>query len=228
MAKGQRLSLSRIKKLQDRFPPVLCACACGEMFYPFDERGRPRRYIRDHQTRSLVLKRERPYPLSKTNKGFKMTAEQRRHLSDAHLGQTPWNKGTKGLMPVPWNKGCKGVYTVTLETRRRISNALAGSNSYLWKGGISRCARPQPMDWNTIRKTAYKRDSWRCQICGKPAGHKLQCHHIVPRRYGGSDELSNLATVCISCHKKHERRYGFSDYPWGLFVVVDTPYGYGS
>lgn len=41
------------------------------------------------------------------NKGKKMSKELKEKLSQAHKGQVPWNKGTKGKQ-VPWNKGLKG------------------------------------------------------------------------------------------------------------------------
>ena len=34
----------------------------------------------------------------------------RKHNSDAHKGQTPWNKGVKGVQ-IPWNKGLKNMNT---------------------------------------------------------------------------------------------------------------------
>ncbi len=33
----------------------------------------------------------------------------RKKISESRKGQAPWNKGTKGLMPVAWNKGTKGL-----------------------------------------------------------------------------------------------------------------------
>ena len=41
-------------------------------------------------------------------KGYKITEEHRKNLSESHLGQVPWNKDSKGIM-VAWNKGLKGV-----------------------------------------------------------------------------------------------------------------------
>lgn len=48
------------------------------------------------------------------------------------------------------------------------------------------------------RRLTLKRDHYRCTVCG--AFTELQVHHIVPRRLGGSDELSNLVTLCAACH----------------------------
>jgi hypothetical protein len=46
------------------------------------------------------------------------------------------------------------------------------------------------------------RDNYTCQYCkGKHKDSKLEVHHIVYRSQGGSDEASNLITLCHTCHK---------------------------
>ena len=45
------------------------------------------------------------------------------------------------------------------------------------------------------------RDEYKCRHCkGKSGDRRLQVHHIVYREHGGSDEESNLATLCKTCH----------------------------
>lgn len=47
------------------------------------------------------------------------------------------------------------------------------------------------------------RDSYTCQYCkGKSKDSKLEVHHIIFRSNGGSDEESNLITLCKTCHDK--------------------------
>lgn len=61
-----------------------------------------------------------------------------------------------------------------------------------------------PSDWDYLRRKVYRRDNYRCQNCGAKGGPKgdeeLHAHHIVPKNNGGSDEVSNLTTVCKQCH----------------------------
>ena len=46
------------------------------------------------------------------------------------------------------------------------------------------------------------RDNYTCQYCkGKHKDSKLEVHHILFRSQGGSDEESNLITLCHTCHK---------------------------
>lgn len=45
------------------------------------------------------------------------------------------------------------------------------------------------------------RDSYSCQQCqGKSKDRRLEVHHIVFRSHNGSDEESNLITLCKTCH----------------------------
>lgn len=44
-----------------------------------------------------------------------------------------------------------------------------------------------------------------CYFC--PETERLEQHHIVPRRFGGSDNTENLVTVCPTCHSKLESLY---------------------
>jgi len=62
-----------------------------------------------------------------------------------------------------------------------------------------------PSDWDSRRKKVYKRDDYGCAHCGingGPHGNaELHAHHIVPKSRGGSDNISNLITLCNECHK---------------------------
>ena len=54
-----------------------------------------------------------------------------------------------------------------------------------------------------IRKAVILRDGCKCMECGK-SNCKLQVHHIKPRRLNGSNTLSNLISLCETCHQKTE------------------------
>ena len=51
-----------------------------------------------------------------------------------------------------------------------------------------------------IKQQAFRRDNYTCQRCFDET-KKVEIHHIIPRRSGGSDELDNLITYCRKCHK---------------------------
>jgi 5-methylcytosine-specific restriction endonuclease McrA len=49
-----------------------------------------------------------------------------------------------------------------------------------------------------ISNAVYQRDSWKCRHCGNR--QTLDPHHVIYRSAGGSDEMSNLLTLCRHCH----------------------------
>lgn len=56
-----------------------------------------------------------------------------------------------------------------------------------------------PDDWDERRKRVLERDGYECQQCGA-TDTELQVHHLTPISEGGGHGLSNLETVCQSCH----------------------------
>ena len=55
--------------------------------------------------------------------------------------------------------------------------------------------------FKNTKAMVLNRDNYTCQCCkGKHKDSKLEVHHIVFRSQGGSDEESNLITLCHTCH----------------------------
>jgi 5-methylcytosine-specific restriction enzyme A len=54
-----------------------------------------------------------------------------------------------------------------------------------------------------VREYVFQRDNHQCQSCGRSS--KLTIDHIIPLAKGGSNDISNLQTLCTSCNsqKKH-------------------------
>jgi hypothetical protein len=52
-----------------------------------------------------------------------------------------------------------------------------------------------------------------CQLCGRR--HGLQIHHLRPRSWGGTDNISDLAAVCTTCHP--------ALVPHGPYALVGNP-----
>lgn len=59
------------------------------------------------------------------------------------------------------------------------------------------------MDEN-LRIATLMRDNYQCTQCGKK-NTRLEAHHIIPRSQGGKETMTNLITLCISCHAKHHQ-----------------------
>lgn len=58
--------------------------------------------------------------------------------------------------------------------------------------------------WRTTRKLVLERDGYRCMTCGDSCrSEEADVHHLMPKSLGGSDEPSNLITLCDGCHAAH-------------------------
>ncbi|MGB0385863.1 MAG: HNH endonuclease [Ardenticatenaceae bacterium] len=99
--------------------------------------------------------------------------------------------------------------------RRCRAADIIGPNHPAWKGGTPNSYGPS---WNQQAKKVRKRDGYRCQCCGisqKKLTRSLDVHHIRPFKefgyipgqndnYKKANELSNLISLCGSCHRKAE------------------------
>ena len=58
----------------------------------------------------------------------------------------------------------------------------------------------------SVRQAVLARDGHRCRAPGCRNAHFLEIHHIAARNLGGTNDLSNLTTLCAACHRlMHER-----------------------
>lgn len=92
-----------------------------------------------------------------------------------------------------------------------LSEAFEGEGHPNWKGGSS---SDYGKGWAEIRRRALERDGHACVMCQKSKGElgrNPDVHHIVPvREFRESNQhqledahsLHNVATLCISCHRR--------------------------
>jgi len=59
--------------------------------------------------------------------------------------------------------------------------------------------------WRRLRRAVFERDKYQCQGCGL-FGQVLECDHKLPLDEGGTDDMSNLQALCVSCHFAKTRR----------------------
>jgi 5-methylcytosine-specific restriction protein A len=59
--------------------------------------------------------------------------------------------------------------------------------------------------WRKIRERILERDGHTCRLCGQPAN---QVDHVVPKHKGGTDDESNLVSLCTFHHAKKTGREG--------------------
>ena len=58
---------------------------------------------------------------------------------------------------------------------------------------------PLPPDWGTTRRRILTRDRHKCYLCG---AHAPEVDHITPASQHGTDGDSNLAAICVPCHRR--------------------------
>lgn len=104
------------------------------------------------------------------------------------------------------SKECKSEWQIV---------GLRGENNPSYKGGHDGYYGP---NWGQKKREARQRDGYRCQGCGlKQEDHwrALSVHHITrigwykdrydaPEWWEKGNQLHNLVTMCVSCHKRWE------------------------
>lgn len=56
---------------------------------------------------------------------------------------------------------------------------------------------------DSVRQYVYQRDRHQCQSCGQTQDEIcLSVDHVISLAKGGSNDISNLQTLCLSCNKK--------------------------
>ena len=55
--------------------------------------------------------------------------------------------------------------------------------------------------WKRTRKLVLERDGYVCQLQHPGCtGHATHADHIIPRRFGGADDPTNLRAACAVCN----------------------------
>lgn len=60
--------------------------------------------------------------------------------------------------------------------------------------------------WRIVKRRVVERDYRRCVWC--KSKEDLTVDHIVPLKDGGTNDMSNLRTLCLKCHTKYNRLVG--------------------
>jgi len=112
--------------------------------------------------------------------------------------------------------GFKKRKTCSDQCRHEVRVSRNGSQSYLWKGGISWLSNSgyRGRDWKIIAEAARKRSGYRCQRCNKTQddnGQLLDVHHKIPFfNFVDSRQANkpkNLRVVCLNCHRTEESQF---------------------
>ena len=139
------------------------------------------------------LKRPDLVALNLLRRGSKTSDEIKLKMSRTHK-----SIGTK---PPSWS-GKKH----TAEWRTRHAERQKGSKSHFWMGGLTEEHTKQrnSVEYKLWREAVYKRDGFKCVLCGNGGKQNLNADHI--KSFSKHPELrfevSNGRTLCVDCHKK--------------------------
>lgn len=195
---------------------VLCACGCGELFVPFDDRGRPRKYIYGHYSRIQPTQQE-DVPCSNCGKPVRRAQWQQKRVANTFCDQTCFgeyskkhgitkgeNNGHYNTVTVPC-AGCGAPISKPHSLVYRRNNRVYCPN----------CRSPKlvngkPVTWEDypleftkkLRHVIRMRDKYICQECGATQGEgkAFPIHHIDYDKFN-CDQM-NLITLCHSCHSR--------------------------
>ena len=142
-------------------------------------------------------------------------------LSVVHI--TPISEGGTNS-PINLMTACKECTSKEL-SNQHINSISAGNNNHQYSRQNYSLTRNAPKDWEhkkinlnsksidpnsfwgLLRKNVWSRDDYICQQDNCSEENWLTVHHIVPLRIGGTNELSNLKTLCWKHHEKiHGRK----------------------
>ena len=79
--------------------------------------------------------------------------------------------------------------------------------------------RLPPDEYSLLVKQVLSRDGYKCRSCF--SRNSLHVHHIIFRSQQGTDETSNLITLCSSCHDGVHK--DVKDGQYGLTIEVLQP-----
>lgn len=82
-----------------------------------------------------------------------------------------------------------------LQTLQAPVQSQKNSKQNNW--GSGRGGRP----WRRLKAKIHLRDKWTCQCCGIVT-KDLELDHIVNVARGGTDDESNLQSLCVPCHRE--------------------------
>lgn len=90
------------------------------------------------------------------------------------------------------------ILLLFIQERRRLQKLRHSLREKI--GTNERIYETSPEEWILLRKDVLKRDGYCCSQCKSKS--TLHVHHIKPLSQGGTNDLSNLTTLCKRCHTK--------------------------
>lgn len=111
------------------------------------------------------------------------------------------SKVNSHIKEIEYVKSILPITNLVLEVAQFDTHLL--KNPILASEKVKHWGYQKGINYGFANSKAYvlSRDNYTCQCCKTKKG-TLQVHHIIYRSNGGSDEESNLITLCENCHTK--------------------------
>ena len=156
--------------------------------------------IADRMTRRSKYRRNRRNRKTRYRKARWLN--RKNSIKSDRFSPTMISKFHSHVKEIEYIKSILPITTMVLETGQFDTHLMKNPS----------LANPKVKHWGYQKGTNYgfentkamvlNRDDYTCQYCkGKRKDSKLEVHHIVFRSQRGSDEESNLITLCHTCHK---------------------------
>lgn len=115
--------------------------------------------------------------------------------------ESPWRGMVLTPILITFDPRTKYTSFEKINPSHYIEEAIISDVENWIKKFIRKNRKESPFDeeWLNIRTRVLKRDCYKCVNCGK-TGSELHIHHIIPKARGGSNKLSNLVSLCKTCH----------------------------
>ena len=149
-----------------------------------EQRAKYRRNRRNRKTRYRKARwQNRKNSIKKDRFSPTMTSKINYHLKEI--------KYVKNILPIT-----KLIIETATFDPHALKNPDVLKNKWLYQKGIN-------YGYANTKAYVLMRDNYICQNCkGKSKENRIEVHHIIFRSKGGSDEESNLISLCKSCHDK--------------------------
>lgn len=101
-----------------------------------------------------------------------------------------------------WNEN--SIEEISREEAYNLMDMYYGNGASIDIRKILRGGNEYTPSWLSLRFDVFKRDNYRCQICGRTAQDdnvKLEVDHKLAKSKGGTDTLDNLWTLCFDCNR---------------------------
>lgn len=169
-----------------------------------DERGNVL-YLSEVEVRNDIAKTMKERATSRRNRRQRKTRyrsarwlNRKNSIRSGRFSPTMRSKIEAHLREIRFVKSLLPITSIVLETGtfdpHALKNPAVLQNKWMYQKGIT---------YGSANTKAYvlTRDNSTCQQCqGKSKEKRLEVHHIVFRREQGSDEETNVLTLCKTCH----------------------------